>query len=78
MVSHADIGAAGIAYIILRAVETARTLGDSIHSMNSLNSLPAGVEKIDVEMAIQRMIAVLPDGAKASVSAEDELYDDLE
>lgn len=80
VVSQTDIGATGIAYIILRAVETARSAPGEPLALptESARPLPAGVEKIDVDMAIQLMMTALPDGAKASVSAEDELYDDFE
>lgn len=74
------VGVAGIAYLMLRAVEEAR--GDpgapSALATKSLRSLPEGLANIDMDETVQRMVLALPDGVKAPSRAEDELYDDCD
>jgi hypothetical protein len=74
------VGAAGIAYLMLRAVEKARSDpgAPSAFSTKSTRPLPPGLDKIEVDATIHRMTLALPDDVKAPSRAEDELYDDCD
>jgi hypothetical protein len=80
VVCKETVGVAGIAYLMLRAVEEAR--GDpgapSALATKSPRSLPEGLANIEMDETVQRMVLVLPDGVKAPSRAEDELYDDCD